>query len=135
MAVWVHIRLPSGSLGIPLLARQVILAVAALGTLTGIVWTSRSLPVDQRGRELCTGGAYSWVRHPLYASFLSVAVPGIALFLNNWVFVAWLVALHILWHLVVRPEERMMQAEFGEVYQTYARRTGRFFPRVLGPGT
>jgi protein-S-isoprenylcysteine O-methyltransferase Ste14 len=132
LATWIRARLPSGDLGIPLLARQLILAIAAAGTLAGVVWTIRSLPVVQRGLGLCTRGAYGWVRHPLYASFLSAAVPGIALYLDHWIYLAWIVALHVLWHLVVAPEERMMRAEFGEAWDAYARRTGRFIPRMAG---
>lgn len=133
-AVWLRARLPAGSLGIPPLARQIILAVALAGTLAGAIWSARSLPVDQRGRGLCVAGAYRWVRHPLYASFLSLAVPGIALFLDHWVFLAWVVALHLLWQAVVRPEEAMMRVAFGEEWDRYARRTGRFVPRLSRAG-
>ncbi len=131
-AGWARARLASGSLGIPAPARAAVLALAAVGTLAGVIWSTRSLPVSQRGRGLCLAGAFRWVRHPLYASFLSLAVPGIALFLDHWVFLAWVVALHALWHMVVIPEEAMMRREFGEEYVAYARRTGRFVPRPGG---
>jgi protein-S-isoprenylcysteine O-methyltransferase Ste14 len=131
-AVWIRARLPEGTLGIPTLARQLILGAGLIGTVAGVVWSARSLPVDRRGRGLCVAGAYRWVRHPLYASFLSVGAPAVAIFLDHWVFLAWVVAGHALWHLVVRPEERMMAAEFGEAYQVYASRTGRFVPRWRG---
>lgn len=124
--------LPSGALGIPAPVRWAILAVASLATPAGILWSMRSLPVDQRGRELCIRGAFRWVRHPLYASLLSVGVPGLALFLDHWIWLAWVAAVHLLWHVVIRSEERMMEAEFGEAYRSYARRTGRFVPRVVG---
>ncbi len=132
LAGWARVRTPSGALGIPAPVRWAILVLAVLGTIAGVVWSTRSLPVGQRGRGLCVAGAFRWVRHPLYASFLSLAVPGIALFLDHWVFLAWVVALHLLWHVVVLPEEAMMRREFGEAYAAYARRTGRFVPRPGG---
>ncbi len=133
VAGWVRSRVPSGALGIPAPVRWAILVVAVLATIAGVVWSTRSLPVSQRGRGLCVAGAFRWVRHPLYASFLSLAVPGVALFLDHWVFLAWVVALHALWQVVVLPEEALMRREFGDAYVAYARRTGRFVPRPGAP--
>jgi len=120
---------PAGTLGLPAPLRQVVLAVAGLATVAGIVWSFRSLPVAQRGRGLCVQGAYRWVRHPLYASFITLGAPGLALFLDHWVFLLWVGALHLLWHLVIPFEERLLLARFGEEYRAYTRRTGRFVPR------
>jgi protein-S-isoprenylcysteine O-methyltransferase Ste14 len=133
-AVWARAHVPGGSLGLPLLVRQLLLAAALAGTVAGAIWSTRSLPVDRRGRGLCVAGAYRWVRHPLYAAFLSLGVPGVALYLDHWLFLVWVAALHLLWHAVVRPEEAMMRSAFGEEWERYARRTGRFVPRLLGRG-
>lgn len=127
-AMWASRRVP-GALGLPLSVRQVILAIGLLGTLAGVIWTTRSLPVGERGRSLCEHGAYGWVRHPLYASFLTVGIPALALFLNHWIFLAYVAALHLLWHAAIVPEERMMRREFGATWDEYAARTGRFVPR------
>jgi protein-S-isoprenylcysteine O-methyltransferase Ste14 len=125
---WLQRHHPSGVLGIPVYVRYLVLALACSGTLAGVVWSFRSLPVSQRGRSLCTQGAYHWVRHPLYASFISVGAPGLAIFLNHWIGLLWVVALHLLWHLVIPIEERSMITLFGAEYLAYASRTGRFIP-------
>lgn len=39
--------------------------------------------------------------------------------------------LHVLWHQLVKKEELIMTDTFGDAYKDYARRTGRFFPRML----
>ena len=69
-------------------------------------------------------------RHPLYASFITLGATGLALFFNHWAFLLWLVALHVIWHLVIPLEERLMLAQFGDEYRAYAQRTGRFIPRL-----
>lgn len=123
-------RYPSDALGLPAPLRYVVLACAGLATVAGVVWSFRSLPVAQRGRGLCVQGAYRWVRHPLYASFITLGAPGLALFLDHWAFLLWGGVLHILWHLVIPLEEHLMLAHFGDEYRAYAQRTGRFVPRL-----
>lgn len=130
LALWSQGYYPSGTLGLSPLTRYLALVVAGLCNLAGVIWSFRSLPVSQRGRGLCTQGAYRWVRHPLYASFISLGAPGLAVFLNHWIDLLWLVALHLLWHLVIGFEEKTMTAHFGNEYLAYAKRTGRFVPRL-----
>ena len=129
-ASWCQRQYASGTLGLSPSVRYLVLIVAGLGNLAGVIWSFRSLPVSERGRGLCTEGAYRWVRHPLYASFISLGVPGFAIFLNHWIALLWVVALHLLWHLVIALEEKGMVAQFGDEYLVYAKRTGRFVPRL-----
>jgi protein-S-isoprenylcysteine O-methyltransferase Ste14 len=133
-ALWCQEHYPAGTLGLSPVVRYIVLIVAGAGTLAGVVWSFRSLPVSQRGRGLCTQGAYCWVRHPLYASFITVGAPGFAVFLNHWIGLLWVVALHLLWHFVIALEEKEMVAQFGDEYVAYAKRTGRFVPRLWQKG-
>jgi protein-S-isoprenylcysteine O-methyltransferase Ste14 len=126
---WYQGNHSSRPIGLPISIRYLVLAVGAIGMLGGIVWSLRSLPAAERGRALCTGGAYRWVRHPLYASFITVGAPGLTIFLDDWLGLLWLGALHLIWHLVITLEERVMIAEFGAEYLAYAKHTGRFVPR------
>lgn len=129
-ALWCQRHYPSGTLGLSSSIRHLILIVAGVLTLAGIVWSFRSLPVSQRGRGLCTAGAYRWVRHPLYASFISMGAPGLAVYLNHWIDLVWVVVIHVLWNLIITFEEKEMVAQFGSAYLTYAKCTGRFIPRL-----
>jgi protein-S-isoprenylcysteine O-methyltransferase Ste14 len=104
--------------------------VAAIGIIAGSV---RALPAAKRARILCTSGPFRFVRHPLYAAFVSLANFGLALYLNNSVYLIWAVVMHPVMHRVVRSEERTMMELFGEEYREYASRTGRFFPRIGRP--
>lgn len=111
---------------------QVALALASLLTLALVVWSVRSLPVTERGRSLATGGAYRYVRHPLYAAFLLFFDFGLAVYLDNWLYVLWALLLHPVWHLNIRGEEALMREAFAEEYDAYCAVTGRFFPRLHG---
>ena len=81
--------------------------------------------------ELVLHGPYRWIRHPLYdsAALLTVAISLIA---ANWFLFLTGVALFCLLTIRTRTEEQNLLARFGNGYQTYMERTGRFLPRI-GP--
>jgi protein-S-isoprenylcysteine O-methyltransferase Ste14 len=116
------------------LFRNAFFAASCVLALIVIVWSVKSLPATDRGNKLCTSGAFKYLRHPLYAAFLSVFDFGLAVFLNSYVFVAWAVLLHPLWHYLIRSEEQLMIGIFGDKYTAYQKKTGRFFPRLTKGG-
>ncbi len=94
-----------------------------------IVWSLVSLNPKLRGRTLITTGALKYFRHPLYAAFLTFFNFGLAVLLNNWVFIVWAFLLHPIWHLLVIKEERDLKNIFPNEYEQYCENTGRFIPR------
>ena len=113
--------------------RLYVFAASIAGAIGLGVWGLRSLPPGERGLDLVTTGAYKYVRHPVYASLLSSFNFGLAVWLNNWIYVVWAVLVHGFWHWNIRSEERLMVQTFGERYTKYCKRTGRFFPRLWAP--
>jgi protein-S-isoprenylcysteine O-methyltransferase Ste14 len=81
---------------------------------------------------LVTGGAYAFVRNPMYLGIILLWF-GIAAALQSWVLLAGAAAyvVPVLW-LYIRAEERMMSSEFGAQFDEYARRVGRLLPRLRG---
>lgn len=108
-----------------------IFAVICLITVAMIVWSIKSLPAQDRGNKLCTSGAFRYMRHPLYAAFLSVFDFGLAVFLNSWLFIAWAALLHPIWYFLVSYEEKLMIDIFKDEYERYREKTGRFFPKIF----
>jgi len=115
---------------------------AGLGaaTLPLAYWVFRSLgknitpTVETReNHELVTSGPYRWVRHPLYSVGTSFFV-SLSLVAANW-FIG-LGSLSALAMLLVRlpKEEAKLIERFGDEYRVYMERTGRFLPRLRGPG-
>ncbi len=92
-----------------------------------ILWSLKSLPPSERGRNLATHGAFKYFRHPLYAAFLSFFNFGFAVLLNNWIYIVWALTLLPIWHLNIQREELLMREAFGQDYDDYCQRTGRFF--------
>ncbi len=85
--------------------------------------------VTRREHTLVTGGPYRYVRHPFYDA-AALFVFGISLLAANWFFFVVGVAGLCLLVLRTRTEEGYLLARFGESYQAYRDRTGRFLPRL-----
>ncbi len=114
--------------GKPAVNQGIFIALTAI-TVAVVIWSVRSLPPAERGRRLCTSGAFAWFRHPLYAAFLTFFNFGLAFQLDNWIFLVWAVVQHPVWHLNIRYEEQLVRDHFGAEYDDYAHQTGRFVPR------
>ncbi len=105
-------------------------------TLPLFAWTHHALGknwsadlVIKEEHTLVTGGPYRWVRHPMYTSFFGSSL---AFFLlsANWVIGLVGLATIALARARVDKEEALMIEEFGDEYQFYMQRTGRFLPRI-----
>ena len=101
-----------------------------------LVWTFRTLGknltdtvVTRAKHTLVVHGPYRWIRHPLYSS-AGLLVVAISLITGNWFFFATGVALLCLLIMRTRTEEANLVARFGDSYQKYMERTGRFVPRL-----
>lgn len=66
-------------------------ALAIVLTLVLVIWSIGSLLPEERGRIFITSGAFRYFRHPLYAAFLTFFNFGLALYLNNYLFLIWAV--------------------------------------------
>ena len=110
--------------------RWVLFALTLVGAVFVVVWSLKSLPPATRGKKLVTNGVYRYVRHPLYAAFLSCFNFGLAVLLNNWIYIIWAVLLHGVWHWNIESEEKLMRREFPKEYEEYCQITGRFIPRI-----
>ncbi len=112
------------------------LAIRVAGTVLvvmGLVlhgWTMYALRHWWQEGKLCTAGPFRFVRHPMYAAWISIISPGVALILNSWTVLGILPLVHLIWHHLVASEEGLMNDEFGDEYRRYAARTGRFAPRI-----
>ncbi len=107
-----------------------LFAGLTLLTIILLVWSIKSLNPQDRGKKLATNGMFKYFRHPLYAAFLSVFNFGLAILMNNWIYIIWAIALHPFWHLLVLREEKMLKEIFPNDYEEYCKKTGRFVPKL-----
>lgn len=93
------------------------------------IWAAGTI---HKSREVTTGGPYAYVRHPLYCGSFFIAL-GYGLMTGLWWSLVLLLALYFVLHgAAVASEERKLCEMFGDAYREYARRVGRFFPRLGG---
>ena len=125
---WSSIATPLWSrwAGVPLLV-----AGAAL-----VMWTFRSLGknltdtvVTRTAHTLVVHGPYRWIRHPLYSS-AALLIAALSLMAANWFLLTIGVAVLCVIIMRTRTEEQNLVARFGDSYQKYMDRTGRFMPRL-----
>lgn len=110
-----------------------------IALLTGaalLVWTFRTLGtnltdtvVTRQTHTLVVNGPYRWIRHPLYSS-AGLFIVAMSLIAANWFFFVAGVALLSILIARTRIEEQNLVARFGDSYQRYMERTGRFVPRL-----
>lgn len=107
------------------------------GGMAGVllVWTLRSLGknltdtvVTRRQHTLVTHGPYRWVRHPFYDT-MALSMLANALTAANWFLLLTGGAVLLLIVARTRTEEANLRLRFGDVYQAYVERTGRFVPK------
>jgi protein-S-isoprenylcysteine O-methyltransferase Ste14 len=113
------------------LIRQSIFGFLTIISIAIIIWSLVSLNTKLRGKTLVTTGALKYFRHPLYAAFLSFFNFGLAILLNNWIFIIWAIILHPIWHWLVKGEEKALKTIFPNEYEKYCKKTGRFFPKLI----
>jgi protein-S-isoprenylcysteine O-methyltransferase Ste14 len=126
------------SLDLPAWLRWVGAPIALLVVPLLLFWTFHSLGknltdtvVTRREHTLITRGPYRWVRHPFYVVVFLMGF-SLSLLTANWLLA--LLGMAAVTMLVIRTriEEAKLTERFGDEYRDYARRTGRFFPRLGG---
>jgi protein-S-isoprenylcysteine O-methyltransferase Ste14 len=80
--------------------------------------------------QLVTSGVFKWVRHPMYAAFVAIAVAQIFM-LQNWLIgPAFLISAIPFYLQRVKREEKMLIKKFDTAYLNYRNLTGEIFPRI-----
>ncbi len=91
-------------------------------------YTPCTSQINEEKYALATGGSYKYIRHPAYIA---------GVFENLFIFLAtgaWIILFGLIGFLALpyqaREEEKMLREMFGEIYDDYVSRTGRFFPKI-----
>jgi protein-S-isoprenylcysteine O-methyltransferase Ste14 len=121
----------------PLALVAVLLSAASIGLICLTLGTHRIRIAlwhqdNDAPANIVTYGAYRWIRHPFYTSFLLAFLAAVALHPDP-VTLAGLAYGIVALSLTARREERRLAASaFGAEYRQYLARTGRFLPRLGG---
>jgi protein-S-isoprenylcysteine O-methyltransferase Ste14 len=113
--------------GVALSAFGLVIRIAAMRRL-GARFSPRI--ALQRGHALETGGLYARIRHPGYLGALLATLGGVLAFKSM---LAWplFALMWVAQSARARREESLLEEHFGGVYRDYAKRTGRFLPKIV----
>jgi len=81
-------------------------------------------------KEIVRHGAYQYIRHPFYTSFLIGFSAAVLAFPHPLTIFCLFYAAIVLNLTAAGEEKRLSQSEFGEQYRAYILQTGRFFPKL-----
>jgi len=110
--------------------------VAFLG-IALLVWVQKHLSRNftgtvqiRPGGNVVRTGPYFYVRHPMYLSFLLLGISFFLLTANWFLGAGFLLIICIVMFLRTPIEERALLEAYGQEYEEYAKRTGKFFPKI-----
>ena len=112
-----------------------ILDAAGIGMiLLGFLFriSARGYKAEQSadGKRFVAGGPYRLLRHPMYFGTLLIGLGVIAVLLNQWAVLIFLVVFLLLYVPQTRKEERALRRQFGDVYASYCSKTPGYFPNL-----
>lgn len=114
-----------------LLDRHELMPVLGLiFVLAGLLLRSWAAGVIAKRAALATVGPYAFVRHPLYVGSFSIALGFVLIMEDRLALMATLLLYWAIYLPVMRAEERELAQRFGEMWRTYAARTGGVIPRL-----
>jgi protein-S-isoprenylcysteine O-methyltransferase Ste14 len=123
------------SMPLPTWLRWTGAALAPLGAGL-LVWTLHTLGpnltdtvVTRESHTLVTRGPYRFVRHPFYDSAAVLAL-ATSLMMANWFVLLTGALMFTLLAVRSRTEEAKLLSRFGDSYEAYRSRTGRFLPKI-----
>lgn len=104
-------------------------------SLALLLWVHRALGRNFSGllrtradHQLVTWGPYRWVRHPMYPTFLLLAVAMLLLTAHWLIGAPPFLGVALVMAFRTPREEAMMVDRFGDEYLRYAERVGRYLP-------
>ena len=118
---------------IPLLLRLLVLGVSLITAVylaqSGHVVVSH----EQRPTRTVSTGAFRYVRHPLYLASLLTYL-GLTISTASLLSLVVFGGIFIFHDYIAGYEERLLAMKFGQGYDDYKRRTGKWLPRISARG-
>ena len=83
--------------------------------------------------RMIVDGPYRLIRHPMYASALSISL-GLSLLIQSWAFFLFFGVYSLLIALLIPVEEERLLKAYGDRYLAYGRKTHKLLIPILTPG-
>ena len=109
--------------------RTVAIVLIAVGLV--LKFSSSRVPSSAfKNKELVTTGIFSYIRHPMYSSWILLITPGIALLFRSWLMIAASLVGYFSFKHFVKEEDEYLTRMFGQTYLDYRSRVGEIFPKI-----
>ena len=130
LTLWITRQWPQCfSLGfIPYVYLLAIAIVLSVPTAVLYAVTLHAISRAYKADRLVTTGVYAVCRNPLYAVWVFLWLPIIALLCNSWLFLTCSVVLYVLIRWFIGCEEKYLEERFGQEYLDYKRRVNAVMP-------
>lgn len=92
--------------------------------LIGAITVMRAYNRDQ----LLTSGVFALVRHPMYAAWIVLILPGIALLTASWPFLLMPLVAYAVFKALIHTEDEYLQTRFGQTYSDYRASVNEIVP-------
>lgn len=95
-----------------------------------VFWVSATITLVRAYRTdtLATGGAFSLCRHPIYAWWVFLVLPGVGLLTNSYLFLVAAIIVGLLLRPTMAKEETYMAARYRDGYDDYAKTVRALIP-------
>ena len=124
--------------GIAIVPDPFLLVAGALLVCWGTWVYIRALRVLNRAlseEQLAVTGPFAYVRHPIYASWILLLLPGVALMCRSWLVLTATVVGYASFRVLIPREEAAVEARHGEDYRMYTATHNRLLPASWGTGS
>ena len=105
-------------------AGAVLTAAGVAMWLVGAVAVMRAYNRDQ----LVSSGVFALVRHPIYAAWITLIFPGLALLTRSWLMLITPGIAYAIFRCLIHREDEYLEQRFGQAYRDYRRRVNEVLP-------
>ena len=123
--VWLaHFKIP--------LPRVLTLIIGVVLVIIGIpIFLVPGLTIDRYFEQgkLATRGVYSYIRHPIYGSWIVFIIPGVVFLLNSLIGLVVPIFMYAVFKIFIVEEETYLEEKFGWRFTEYKKNVGAVFPK------
>jgi protein-S-isoprenylcysteine O-methyltransferase Ste14 len=102
----------------------VLMAAGLLLWMVGVVTVMGAYNRDQ----LVTSGVFALVRHPVYAAWITLVFPGLALLVRSWPMLITPLIAYAIFKSLIHREDEYLEQRFGRAYLDYRGRVNEVIP-------
>ncbi len=102
----------------------VLTSAGLLMWIVGGITVMRAYNCDR----LVTSGVFALVRHPVYAAWITLVFPGLALLIRSWPMFATPLIAYATFKSLIHREDEYLEKRFGQAYLDYRRRVNEVIP-------